>query len=95
MYIIPSKVIGGTDAGTIMYNRKGVGMGKHKPTSKCHTFNLIVRDRAISKSIFNDKKSIMEELLIPAAEQAGFKDPKSMANTFRGWGLKEGWLIEV
>ena len=95
MYIIPSKVIGGTNPGTVMYNRTGVGMGNHKPDSKCHTFNLIVRDRAKSKSIFPDKKSIMEELLIPAATQAGFKDPKSMANTFRGWGLKEGWLIEV
>lgn len=95
MYIIPAKIINEFNSGTRLYSKNGVGLGNHNPNTKCHIFDLIVRDRAKIKSSFVDKNSLMEELLIPSAAQAGFKNPKTQANTFYGWGVKEGWIIST
>lgn len=83
--------------GTRLYGRTGVGFGNHSVSKSnvLFAFDLVADKLLEEKAIFQDKKSLMEEILIPAFEKAGSKNPKAMATNIYGWWLKEGKLVEV
>lgn len=83
--------------GTNLYGRKGVGFGNHSVTKSnvLYAFDLVSDKLLEEKAIFQDKKELMEEILIPAFTKAGSKNPKAMATNIYGWWLKEGKVVEV
>ena len=86
-----------TKPGTDHYGVKGIGYRNHDPkrSTVLHTFDILLDEMTQTKSIFTDRKSFKEEVMIPAFERAGSKNPKSMANTIFPMLLKEKKIIEV
>lgn len=86
-----------TQPGTDHNGIKGTGYRNHNPKRSkiLHTFDILFDEMTQEKSIFSDRKSIKEQVIIPAFERAGSTNPKAMANTIFPMLLKEKKIIEV
>jgi hypothetical protein len=84
--------------GTSLYGRTNSQHGDNRDPGKSDvlfTFDIIANKFLEKRSVFQTKKELMEEVLIPAFHKAGSRNPKAMATQAYGWWLKGGKLIEV
>lgn len=83
--------------GTDHYGRKGVGFGNHsaRKSNVLFVFDAVFDKLTEDKAVYTDRKEFKEQVMIPAFEKAGSKNPKGMADTIFPMILKEGKILEI